>query len=197
MRLVAELAAGAAACGVAYYLALPADRPRPAVPPAVSRGVPSAGSADPRDEQWRPDRAAYRGGPARPVTVPGERAEAAPSLEHERAMANLRNAANGATARDMYLRGESVVACFGGDRPVGVQKLRFAVEVASTPTDAALGRWRFVEVVEGEPVPPGFPACAERAFGGGQRLVPPAGLQFPDHRGELSIVYTIPAPDGD
>lgn len=185
MRLVAELAAGAAACAVAFYLARPDIGPRESDTRAMQR------TSDRRGERPRTDGAA----PSRPSTVSrSEPSDAAPSLELDSAMTMLRSAAIVETARDMQSRGQDVVACLDGARPVGVQKLRFAVEVASTAAEATLGRWRFVEVADGEPVPPSFAECAARALGGGQRLVPQAGFRFPDHRGELSIVYTIPAP---
>ena len=109
-------------------------------------------------------------------------------------MTMLRNAAIVESSRSMHDRDQDIVACFEGARPAGAEKLRFAVDVTSTPMEATLGRWRFVEVVEGEPVPATFAACAARALGDGQQLVPKPGFPFPDYRGELSILYTIPAP---
>jgi hypothetical protein len=185
MRLAAELAAGLVAGGIAYYLA----RPDTSAPEAVPRSVQPA--ADRRDEQPRRDRA-DRAALVPPAAV--AHSELTPSPEQDRAMTMLRNAAIMESARGMHSRGEDLAACFDGARPAGAEKLRFAVEVASIPAQATLGRWRFVEVADGEPVPASFAACAERVLGAGQQLVPPAGFRFPDYHGELSFVFTVPAP---
>lgn len=191
MRLLGELAAGLVACAITYYLARPSVGPQGAAP-AVSH------TADHRNERPQSGRIADGGPPAQPVTVArNEQPDRAPSPEQERAMTMLRNAAIAESSRDMQSRGQSVVACVGDAQPAGTEKLRFAVEVTSTPTEATLGAWRFIEVADGEPVPPSFAECAARALGGGQHLVPPAGFRFPDYRGELSFLYTIDPPPGE
>ncbi len=97
----------------------------------------------------------------------------------------------------MQRRGADVMRCLADVELAGVEKLRFSVDVVSTAHEATTGRWRFVEIVDGEPLPVSFAACAARALGGGQRVVPPKGLQFPSYRGDLEMVYTIPAPPPD
>jgi hypothetical protein len=189
MRLAAELLAGAAACGIAYYFARPNAAPRSPAPSIIRR------AAHARDERQQPDSVAEHGARAPSVAAPrSEHADAAPSPKQESAMTMLRNAAIVESSRSMHDRGQDIVECFEGTRPAGAEKLRFAVEVTSIPAEATLGQWRFVEVVDGEPVPATFAACAARALGGGQHLVPKPGFRFPDYRGDLSILYTIPAP---
>jgi len=112
-------------------------------------------------------------------------------------MNTLRNAALVASSADMRRRGKDLVACFTDDRPLGEEKLRFEVEVTSAARGATLGVWRFVEVVDGEPVSASFAACAAAAYGGGQHLAPPEGERFPDYTGVLSFIYTLPAPMTD
>jgi hypothetical protein len=195
MRLAAELLAGAAACGIAYYVARPNAAPRSPAPSTMRR------AADVREERLRPDSVAEHAAQAPSAVVPrsehaprSEHTDAPPNPEQESAMAMLRNAAIVESSRSMHDRGQDIVECLEGAWPAGPEKLRFAVEVTSTPAEATLGQWRFVEVADGEPVPATFAACAARALGGGQHLVPKPGFRFPDYRGDLSILYTIPAP---
>jgi hypothetical protein len=191
MRLAAELLAGAAACGIAFYVARPDVAPRSPAPSTMRR------AADARDERQRLDSVAEHAVQAPSAAVPrSEHADARPSPEQESAMTMLRNAAIEESSRSMHDRGQDIDACFEGAPPAGAEKLRFAVGVTSTPAEATLGQWRFVEVVDGEPVPATFAACAARALGGGQHLVPKPGFRFPDYRGDLSILYMIPAPAG-
>ena len=109
-------------------------------------------------------------------------------------MLTLRNEAIRVSSEDMHRRGMSVLGCLEGLTFAGAEKLRFAAEVVSTPTEATIQRWRFVEVAEGEPLPESFAACASRAFGGGQHLVAAKGFPFPEYTGDVQILYTIPAP---
>jgi len=144
MRLATELLAGAAACAIAYYLARLDAAPRSSAPSTMRR------TADARDERQRPDSVADHAGQAPSAAVPhSEHADAWPSLEQESAMTMLRNAAIEESSRSMHDRGQDVVACFEGIRFAGAEKLRFAVEVTSTPAEATLGQWRFVEVADG------------------------------------------------
>lgn len=135
MRLAAELLAGAAACWIAYYFARPDVAPRSPPPSTMRR------AADARDEQQRPDSVAEHAAQAPSAAVPrSEHADARPSLEQESAMTMLRNAAIVESSRSMHDRDQDIVACFEGARPAGAEKLRFAVEVTSTPAEATLGR---------------------------------------------------------
>ena len=108
-------------------------------------------------------------------------------------MLTLRNEVIRASSEDMHGRGVSVMKCLEGTRLAGDEKIRFAVDVVSSPQEATIRQWRFVEIADGEPLPESFAACAARAFGGGQHLVPPKDFAFPSYSGELLILYTIPA----
>jgi hypothetical protein len=194
---VADFVAGVAAAGVSY-------------------GVASAILAEPVPIRAPPDRSLERRaqvrddsprGPAERVAVsklaparaarPGAQATDTPESQEsfkERASMNLlRNEVIRAYTEDMGRRGVSVVSCLDGVRLAGTEKIRFAVTVASSASQASTGEWRFVEIAEGEPLPESFAACATRAFGAGQRVAPPSGEQFPDYRGELMMLFTIPA----
>ena len=187
MKLAAELLAGVVACGVAYVVARPGDdrvqqsAHRDATPTA------SFGSEAPAERSPPP---ASHVAHTRAVATASRDA----SVEDERAMMTLRNELVVATSADMQRRGEDVVKCLGDIELAGVQKLRFAVDIESTAHEAVAGSWRFVEVVDGEPLPASFEHCAARALGGGYRLTPPTGFEFPRYRGRIDILYTIPAP---
>jgi hypothetical protein len=182
MKLLTEVLAGAAACGIAYYVALPN-----AATAQQTRTVPRA--AQPQHDQAVPSaRSANTATVASPAVTE-------PSLEQQNAMATLRNEVSVESSRDMQARGQSVVACLAGIQFAGAEKLRFSVAVASMRDKATIEGWQFVEVAEGEPVPESFASCASNALGKGQRLAPPKDLHFPDYRGGLSILYTIPAAD--
>lgn len=195
MKILAEVLVGVAACGVAYYLARPdpPDRVRDSTrSDTATRDSRRPSSIDARGTSGM-------GSPAsRTFSVPRARAketlDAVPSAEQQHAMATLRNALISATSADMHRRGEDVTSCLAGVELAGTQKLRFSVDVVSTAREAIAGPWRFVEIVDGELLPDSFGACAARALGGGQRLVPPDGFEFPEYRGALPILYTISAP---
>ena len=118
-------------------------------------------------------------------------------MEERLAIVTLRNELISAASADMQRRGEDVARCLADVELAGVEKLRFSVDVTSSPHEATVGQWRFVEIVDGEPLPLSFPSCASHALGGGQHLAPPQGYEFPDYRGDLEILYTIPAPVAD
>jgi hypothetical protein len=197
VRLVADLVAGVAAAGVAYWVAsaILSEPTRARVAQRRSldeRAHALAGS--PRD------RAAVRmPTPARAAGLDRTDARTTDAPEDPRALKQrasmnlLRNQVIVASAENMGRRGVSVMSCLDGVHLSGAEKIRFAVEVESTANQATTGQWRFVEIAEGEPLPDSFAACAMRAFGTGQRIAPPPGEQFPDYRGELMMLYTIPA----
>ncbi|HEX2691777.1 MAG TPA: hypothetical protein VHN14_34440 [Kofleriaceae bacterium] len=197
MKFVIDALAGVTMYGVAYYLARPyfTETQAPPVvwhPSAPNDDHPLASSALSRT------RAAIAGPWMRAGDgMPGEAMDAGPSAEQQSSMNTLRNEVIRTTAEDMHRRDEDVMACLDGTHLADVEKIRFSVEVVSTPDEATTGRWRLVEIVDGEPLPDSFASCAARAFGGGQHLVPPKGLHFPQYRGELSILYTIPAPPAE
>jgi hypothetical protein len=189
MKLVIELLAGVAAGMGAFYLARP-EHAAPKVDPPVRPRVEATGARPRALDVPAPVRDAAVTPPA-PTRVS---VDGGPSIAQRSAMTMLRNEVIVASAKDMHLRGADVLSCLEGVQLAGAQKLRFSVEVVSTPLEATTGRWRFVEIAEGEPLPDSFGPCAARALGSGQRLVPPEGFRFPEYSGELEILYTIPAP---
>lgn len=184
MKLLVELLAGVAACGVVYYLA---RDPARVVAPSPNTELDAPKGTAPSEHSPPPV--------SRPPLIPLPReAAATPNAIADHELAPLRNEVITAAMADMRRRGEDVIACLGGAQLAGAEKLRFVIEVSSSAHEAATGQWRFVEIVDGEPLPSSFGTCAAHAFGGGYRVVPPPGQQFPSYRGELSVVYTIPAP---
>lgn len=126
-----------------------------------------------------------------PVRQPTRRPrEANIDLAAERRMTNLRNAVIEAAAKDMYERGTSVVDCTAGIELGGLNKLRLGARVTATAREATIAGWRFIEIVDGEALPPGFGPCAERAFGGPHHVT---GAELPVYDGELEIIYFLPA----
>jgi hypothetical protein len=201
MKLFVDVLAGVAACGVAYYLASSQFNENE-VTPDVHRNphvrnphVPDGNDAGPPVSAVPPEE--NRAASARPSVNADEVSDAGPSAEQEFSMNMLRNAVITATAKDMYQRGEDILKCLDGVQLAGAEKIWFSVDIVSKPDEATIGRWRFVEVADGEPLPDSFASCAARAFGGGQHLVPPKDIHFPQYRGDLSILYTIPAPSAD
>lgn len=194
MKILVEIFAGLIACGSAYYLALPRSTDQEMEAPSVARRNVGVGPERPHVPEAPPP---IREAVGAPPPTPGGGVDAGPSREQESAMTMLRNEVIVATSKDMHQRGEDVLKCLDGAQLAGAQKLRFSIDVVSTPFEATTGRWRFVEIADGEPLPDSFASCAARAFGGGQHLVPPKDFHFPDYRGDLLILYTIPAPSGD
>ncbi len=187
MKLLVEVLAGLAACAAAYY---------------VARPDPSSSVNEPE-----PHAAVAAEGPASPVAVSSSprrldpprvhvlsSVDAGPSVEEQQALITLRNEVISAASADMQRRGANVTNCLAGAELAVVEKLRFSVHVASSAHEGTTGQWHFVEIVDGEPLPDSFAACAARALGGGQHLVPPKGHAFPEYSGDLEIIYTIPAP---
>jgi hypothetical protein len=204
VKLLAEVLAGLVACGAAYYLARP-DGPDT----ASRRDQTNVGRSIAAPEPTRVDHPDVRTAAGsfsvaeRPpaIETPPTRivraADAHSSAEEQRAMATLRNEVIVAVSADMQRRGADVMSCLADVELAGVEKLRFSVDVVSTANEATTGQWRFVEIVDGEPLAVSFGACAARALGGGQRVVPPKDFRFPSYRGDLEILYTIPAPPPD
>lgn len=187
-RLLVDLVVGAAAGGIAYFVALP--KPETALEARRAEAqVVNEGDGHGRDRAK-----ATRSPVIAPRAAPAEVADAGVSIEERRSMLNLRNEAIRVSSEDMHRRGVSVLGCVDGVVFAGAEKLRFAAEVVSTPMEATIERWRFLEVAEGEPLPASFAECAARAFGGGQHLVAAKDFPFPDFTGEVQILYTIPAP---
>lgn len=182
MKLLVELLAGVGVCGVVYYVAR--DK---------SRDTPSAAA------EHEPQHAsALIEGPSTPPASTRSRhydLAATPNAVNARDLAALRNEVIIAAVTDMHRRGEDIMTCLGDATFSGAEKLRFAVDVSASAHEATVGQWRFVEIVDGEPLPSTFAPCADHAFGGGHRVVPPKGLAFPAYSGELSVVYTVPAPE--
>ena len=189
-KLLVDLVAAIAAGGVAYYVAPPDD---------------SAANA----ETSRHDITAITAPMCAPIHSPPSRspdaahapalsgAKAGPRVDDQLSMAILRNQLIVATSAYMHRRGEDVMRCLVDVQLAGPEKLRFTMDVDSSAHQATTGPWRFVEIVDGEPLPASFETCATRALGAGHQLAPPNGLEFPTYRGELAIIYTIPARSVD
>lgn len=195
MRVIGDVLAGIAAGAVTLLVALHVTAPESrvnAVAPAASvderRPVgslqtPSAGSSR-RSERWS-------------FSVPVIQmrgADADASTGEPSSFTALRNHLVDETGRAMHRRGVSVMDCLAGVELVGAQKIRFAAQIVSTPTEAIVGPWRFVEIVDGQVLPDAFPACAESALGTVGRITPEAGIQFPRYEGDIATVYRIEAP---
>jgi hypothetical protein len=192
MRMTFDVLVGAVACGAAYYLALPG----PVVTGEAVAAQRQSAASDRQagfSEPVAPARTTPTSVPAAPLEAVDDRAK----VEQRFAISMLRNEIIGKVAEDMHRRGDSVVKCLAGVRLAGAERLRFSVTVVSTALEATTGRWRFVEIAEGEPLPESFAACAERAFGGDQHVAAPNDVHFPDYRGDLVFLYTLPASDGD
>lgn len=203
MRLAADVAAGVVAAGVAYWVAS-GILPEPSaarVAQGPSSNLGERGHAPDAPSRGGADRAAVRtvapARTARPDAQPTDPPEDLRAIQRGASMDLLRNEVIRASAEDMGRRHVSVTRCLEGVRLAGAEKIRFVVDVDSTSDQAAIGAWRFVEIADGEPLPEAFAACAARAFGAGQRVVPPPGAHFPDYHGELAMLYTIPAPAGE
>jgi hypothetical protein len=103
----------------------------------------------------------------------------------------LRNSVIVAASESMSKRNVALEECFGDTPIVDTLKLRFSVDVSSTPDRGVTRAWRFDQIVEGQELPPTFGACASETLGRDQRFLPPAGSRLPTFDGELSIVYTL------
>lgn len=203
MRLVMDLVVGVAAAGVAYWgaSAVLSEPPSARVAQGRSSTLDERAHAPAGSPRGGADSAAVRiAAPVRavqPNAQPTEAPEDLRAVQQRASMNLLRNEAIRASTEDMAHRHVSIMGCLDGVRLAGAEKIRFAVDVESTSDEATTGAWRFVEVADGEPLPGSFAACAARAFGVGQRVVPPPGQQFPDYHGDLVMLYTIPASDAE
>ena len=187
MRLLLEIAAGLAAAGVSYCLTMRCGTPAPqdAGPARLAPQDHRRVAEFPINGLAVEGRATRSAGPA---------TGAALSVEQQVSLKTLRNEIINDTAADMRQRGQDILPCLRGTHLAGAEKLRFSVDVVSSPTEATTGSWHFVEVADGEPLPESFATCAEHAFGGGRRVVAPSDAAFPAYRGSVPILYEIPAP---
>jgi hypothetical protein len=124
----------------------------------------------------------------------GASKEARAEYEQRIAMTTLRNAIITTTSQDMHHRGTDLLACTRDLDLAGTEKLRFAVSVDSSRGSADYGPWRFLEIVDGEALPASFAACAQRALGQGGHLTAAPDVAFPEYRGDVELIYTVPAP---
>jgi hypothetical protein len=108
----------------------------------------------------------------------------------------LRNRILDETGRAMQRRGVSVMDCLAGVDLASAQKIRFAVHVRATPTEAIVGSWRFVEIADGQALPDAFPECAAAALGTVGLIVSDTDSQFPRYDGDIFAIYRIEAPGG-
>ena len=192
MKLGIEIVLGGVAAIVTYSLARPAQQSTVAPPQRmeVVEGAASGGGSATSPPTHEQDAGIRRG----VVDTSAKHGTAPESAARTRAMQTLYNAVVMASAEDTFSRGEDIRQCLSGVELAGPQKLRFAVSVTSGPAQAVAGPWRFVEIVDGEPLPASFPECAERILGGAERVVKAGEDAFPDFVGELDIIYRIPAP---
>ena len=109
----------------------------------------------------------------------------------------LRNAVIVAASESMARRNTSVESCFGSDPIVDTLKLRFTADVSSTAREGITRAWKFIEVIDGQELPPAFATCADAAFGRDQKFVAAEGTDLPTFEGEISIVYTLARPPMD
>ncbi len=130
------------------------------------------------------------------VAHPASEAPRDPRAEHDDrvAMNALETAIIARTSEDMQKRGADVRACARSLDLAGTQKLRFSVAADSTRGSADFGPWRFREIVDGEALPDSFGPCAERALGQGGHVTAGSDIAFPEYRGDVEIIYTLPAP---
>ncbi len=119
-----------------------------------------------------------------------------PRAEHDErvAMNALKSAIILRTSEEMQKRGADVRACARTLDLAGTQKLRFFVSADSTRGSADFGPWHFREIVDGEALPDSFGPCAERALGQGGHVTAGSDIAFPEYRGDVEIIYTLPAP---
>lgn len=201
MKLFKDVVAGVAAAGVAYWVAsavlarTPPSRVAEGRSSTIQERADTATDSPPRRADSAAARIAAEARAVQPAQPSTEPADDLRTIQQRSSMTLLRNEVIRASAEDMARRRVSVTSCLDGTRLSGEEKIRFAVDVESTADHATIGAWRFVEIADGEPLPGSFATCAERAFGRGHRVAPPPGEQFPEHRGELMMLYTIPAPD--
>lgn len=189
-QILAGVAAGVATFFVALHVTAPESRAIVGSPtsttddrhPPGAWQAPTAGSSHPSD---RPFSVPFQ-------QVPGSGAGA--NADEPLAFHALRNRVLDETGRAMQRREVSVMDCLAGVELVGAQKIRFAAHVRSTPAEAIVGPWRFLEVADGQALPDAFPECAESALGTVGRINPGAEGQFPRYEGEISTVYRIEAP---
>lgn len=106
----------------------------------------------------------------------------------------LHNAVMEATAKSRYERGVNLEDCATRDELPGSQTLRFAATVSSDEATFRSEPWRFIEVVDGSPIPAEVIACMERALGGPYTGARPNYAAFPaSFAGDLELVYKLPA----
>jgi hypothetical protein len=191
MKIVFDVLAGMAACGVACFLALP--DPATTSDDGNVRTMPEPGGRSPR---LLAPSMPVRGSSAGTLAGSEDGSTAGLTPEQKFSVSMLRNEIVSAVAEDMHRRGESVMNCLAGMRLADTERVRLAVNVVSAALEAVTAQWRFVEIAEGEPLPDSFGSCAEHALGGNQHIVAPAGFHFPDYHGQLLFLYTIPASDG-
>lgn len=113
-------------------------------------------------------------------------------LESPAEASALNNAVIEATAKARYERQANLEDCATTEQLPGAQALRFATSVSSDGQTFRAAPWRFVEVVDGSPVPPDVIACMERALGGPYAGARPDHATFPaEFSGDVDLVYRL------
>lgn len=193
MKLYLEVLIGAAVGVGVYAVARHRDAPaRVAVDDRTRDRVPAErGGFEPVE------RRGFAPPPGRSeIARPASEAPRDPRAEHDDrvAMNALETAIIVRTSEDMQMRGADVRACARSLDLAGTQKLRFSVAADSTRGSADFGPWRFREIVDGEALPDSFGPCAEQALGQGGHVTAGSDTAFPEYRGDIELIYTLPAP---
>jgi hypothetical protein len=198
MKLYIELLLGVAVGSTVYVVTRHLNAPEPtrsADAPALQRGN---GGGTQRMEAKVPV-VEHKGTTityaASSVNVPPSAPrDARAEYEQRAAMNALKNAIITSTSEDMHRRNADVLTCARSLDLAGPEKLRFSVPADSSKGSADFGPWRFREIIDGEALPDSFAACAERALGQGGHVIAGPDVSFPEYRGEVEFVYTLPAP---
>lgn len=144
-KLLVDLLAAIAAGGVAYYVA----RPDGSTTNAETTRHDITAITAPTRARIRSSRS-----PDTSHTRALSVANAGPRVHEQPSMAILRNQLIVASSAYMHRRGEDVMRCLADVQRAGPEKLQFAVDVDSSAHQATTGKWRFVEIVDGEPLHP-------------------------------------------
>lgn len=116
------------------------------------------------------------------------------TLERPAEASALHNAVIEATAKSRYERRANLEDCATRDELPGAQTLRFAAMVSSDEATFRSEAWRFIEVVDGSPIPAEVIVCMEQALGGPYTGARPSYAGFPaSFAGDLEFVYKLPA----
>lgn len=176
-----------AAFGIAYEVASGRQEPYQGIPVAARPGERTTGSLVPVAGTVSPQIAGRPTLAIEPAMVaPARRAEAYDVAEQE-----LRNRVIDETGLGMQARGVSLDSCMAADDIVGDLKIRASATVSSTPNEAVVHQWKFVEVLDGQLVPATFEACVVRVLGREFRFQSKPNIPFSTFDGDVSTVFRL------